>query len=806
MYFSAGTSGIVHTVVVAASLFTLPAIELAFGDRFGKGQTRDVLTYGESNDFQSKFTSGALTQATDESTADETTSGLDPDSFNDTDSSGEFGFDEVGNADQTDSRFGSPEEAPVTEAPAGGEGSGTDPTLEAAAEGTQDERGDSGEADDPGEATREIIIFVNLSPEPRPDEDAVEPDPARAQGTTDIPAAVASNSTGETPTEVAALDSDDQTSTLEEPRSGAPEGLAEGESDQGRKSEGDPTQAAAPNLGELSPPDSAAALKTETPGSSLEELELADESSLAAVQTTTSINPDEIPPGLTTPRDATTVAEQAAGQPGLPDQNNEQAAKDTPLPADLEPRPELSVTVPAKGFAGLDTPAERIENADKLVDPQEPGAALARIGGLASGIEEEFEGERGLDNEDPQNKIQIADGNPNAQIAASKADEPREGVRENGIEDAGETTDNENLSSQIASLDAGDEFRAPDRGTRDRAALARGPLDPLARVIAAIAGENEALARALTNPKSADTIGGVPDPGELKTNDLLEKAAEAGLARAQTKLAERYLLGLVEGSSPEEIFELLRNAAENGDQEAQLLLGALLADGNVIPKDLVQSHVFFELASAQGNEEANEMLPVLERQMTPREVVDSRRLARQYRRLLDATADARSRGSNGDGLRDQLLDAAAAGNTAKIAELLSRGADLEGNDTAGRTAVINAAWRGEQEVVDLLIELEADLNVADYSGRTAVSWAASNGHDKIVRKLLENGARATVSDEEGLSPLMRAAWNGHVEVVRLLIDAGSQLSGTDDKGNSALHYAEQGGHREIARILRAFGA
>jgi ankyrin repeat protein len=228
----------------------------------------------------------------------------------------------------------------------------------------------------------------------------------------------------------------------------------------------------------------------------------------------------------------------------------------------------------------------------------------------------------------------------------------------------------------------------------------------------------------------------------------------------------------------------LRNAAERGDQEAQLLLGALFADGRIVPKDLVQSHVFFELASAQGNDEANEMLPVLERQMTPREVVDSRRLARQYKRLLDSIAAARTLGSRGDGQRDQLLQASAAGNTAKIAELLSRGADLEGDDTAGRTAVINAAWRGEQEVVDLLVELDADLNVADHDGRTAVSWAASNGHADIVRKLLLSGARPAIDDKEGLTPLMRAAWNGHEDVVRLLVDAGSTLSATDDVGKS----------------------
>jgi len=42
MYFSAGTSGIIHTAVVAASLFSLPALELAFGDRFGRGEQEVV--------------------------------------------------------------------------------------------------------------------------------------------------------------------------------------------------------------------------------------------------------------------------------------------------------------------------------------------------------------------------------------------------------------------------------------------------------------------------------------------------------------------------------------------------------------------------------------------------------------------------------------------------------------------------------------------------------------------------------------------------------------------------------------------
>lgn len=795
----------VHVVIVAVSLFSIPAIELAFGDRFGKSQTQDVLTYGESNDFQSKFTSGALTRESEDATDDKTASGLDPDDFSDTDSSGEFGFDEIGDSDRTDSRFGSPDDAPLTEAPVGGEGQGDAQSLEAAADGTIEGPGDSGEADEPGQATREIIIFVNLRPEPEPDQDPVEDDPARARGDTDIPAAVASSTDGETPTQVASLAPDDALSKDDEPRSGDADGLEDGETDAGRLSEGDATSAVAPNQGELSPPDSAAALQSETIGSTPEEFSEAEEASSTAVKTTTAVTPDEESAGGKLQVDATSTTEQATGQPGLPEQDNNITAE-APLPSDIEPRPEFDVTAPTKGIEGFNTPAERQEVVDKLLEPDEPGAALARIGGLASGIDEDLASEKGPDNPESQNLIQVAEGSLNAQESVSSDAEVRDGVSEDGVRDAGKAEDDNVLGAQIAALEEGQEFKALDAGPKDQSARTRGELDPLAKVIAVIAGNNDALARALTNPDALDTIGGNPDPGDLKTNDILEKAAEAGLASAQTALAKRYLLGLVDGSDPDELVEMLRNAAERGDEEAQLMLGALFADGRIVPKDLVQSHVFLELAAKQGSEEANELIPVLERQMAPREVVDSRRLAREYRRLIDATSSLRSRGSGGDGLRDQLLEAAAAGNTAKIAELLSRGADLEGNDTSGRTAVINASWRGEQEVVDLLVELDADLNVADYDGRTAVSWAASNGHADIVRRLLENGARSSISDKEGLTPLMRAAWNGHQEVVRLLIDSGSQLSETDEAGKSALDYAVQGGHREIARVLRAFGA
>ena len=98
-----------------------------------------MLNYGESSDFQSKFSSGALTRASEDETADSTESGIDPDSNSDTNSSGEFGFDEVGDADKKDSRFVSPDEEVASDDPAGGADRGTDKALEAASTGDTDD-------------------------------------------------------------------------------------------------------------------------------------------------------------------------------------------------------------------------------------------------------------------------------------------------------------------------------------------------------------------------------------------------------------------------------------------------------------------------------------------------------------------------------------------------------------------------------------------------------------------------------------------------------------------------------------------
>ena len=123
----------------------------------------------------------------------------------------------------------------------------------------------------------------------------------------------------------------------------------------------------------MSPPDSAAALESDTIGSTPEEFSEGEENSSASVKTTTAVTPDDEASGGKLQVDATTTIEQATGQPGLPDQDNDITAE-APIPADTEPRPEFDVTaLLPEGIEGFSTPAERRDVVDKLLEARRTG-------------------------------------------------------------------------------------------------------------------------------------------------------------------------------------------------------------------------------------------------------------------------------------------------------------------------------------------------------------------------------------------------------------------------------------------------
>jgi len=386
------------------------------------------------------------------------------------------------------------------------------------------------------------------------------------------------------------------------------------------------------------------------------------------------------------------------------------------------------------------------------------------------------------------------------------------------------------------------------RAAPPRSPPATTPTDPLSRLATLAAGDDEVLRRLLqqeSRPLTGPTPDGNAPPrtGELplsgvevaapgtaptarsmsaRTEAVLRDAAAAGNGKAALILAKRALRGEAATVPPVEIEDLLRRAAERGEVEAQLLLAVVKARGIVVAQDRIEAHALLKIAavatgavselptalppdpSRPKSAEARAVeaaLAQVERQMSIEEVVKSQTVANAYRHALRVAPRGAQAGRFGTAATTEMLEAAAAGSTATLAELLARGADIEGRDTTGRTAIINAAWRGRVEAIELLVALGANFDVVDSGGLTAVQWAASNGHTEAVERLVTAGASIDAADNDGRTALMRAAWNGHTETVAALLRAGASTRRTDAKGESARDYAQRSGSKDVIRML-----
>lgn len=78
------------------------------------------------------------------------------------------------------------------------------------------------------------------------------------------------------------------------------------------------------------------------------------------------------------------------------------------------------------------------------------------------------------------------------------------------------------------------------------------------------------------------------------------------------------------------------------------------------------------------------------------------------------------------------------------------------------------AIKGNLELVKMCIEKGADINGADTIGNTALMWASAKGHLDVVKFLVENGAKVNAKSKEGKTALDYATDNGHTAVKTLL--------------------------------------
>ena len=108
------------------------------------------------------------------------------------------------------------------------------------------------------------------------------------------------------------------------------------------------------------------------------------------------------------------------------------------------------------------------------------------------------------------------------------------------------------------------------------------------------------------------------------------KAAEQGNADAQFSLGNMYAEGHGVPQDDQQSMSWFRKAAEQGFVPAQVNLGVMYAQGQGVEQDLVEAHKWFNIAGGAIDEEGIDLREAVEDQMTPAEISEAMRLAKEW--------------------------------------------------------------------------------------------------------------------------------------------------------------------------------
>ncbi len=107
--------------------------------------------------------------------------------------------------------------------------------------------------------------------------------------------------------------------------------------------------------------------------------------------------------------------------------------------------------------------------------------------------------------------------------------------------------------------------------------------------------------------------------------------ADQGHADAQFALGFMYYQGKGLPQDYHKAVKWCRLAADQGLAEAQAFLGGMYYFGQGVPNDYVLAHMWANLAAAKGVNESVKMRDNLERLMTPQQIAEAQRLAREWK-------------------------------------------------------------------------------------------------------------------------------------------------------------------------------
>jgi TPR repeat protein len=145
------------------------------------------------------------------------------------------------------------------------------------------------------------------------------------------------------------------------------------------------------------------------------------------------------------------------------------------------------------------------------------------------------------------------------------------------------------------------------------------------------------------NASAQYNLGTMYEAGQGVPQDYAEavkwyrKAAEQGDAHAQNNLGTMYEAGQGVPQDYGEAAKWYRKAADQGAARAQYNLGVLYDKGQGVLQDYVEAHKWYDLAAAalseaEGREEATRGRDKCAAAMTPAQITEARKRAREWKR------------------------------------------------------------------------------------------------------------------------------------------------------------------------------
>ncbi|MEH7342925.1 ankyrin repeat domain-containing protein [Bacillus sp. JJ1532] len=198
-----------------------------------------------------------------------------------------------------------------------------------------------------------------------------------------------------------------------------------------------------------------------------------------------------------------------------------------------------------------------------------------------------------------------------------------------------------------------------------------------------------------------------------------------------------------------------------------------------------------------------------------------------------------------EGLNKELLQAAEQGKADAISRLIKEGANINAQDSKGRTATMIATYNNDVETAKVFIKAGADVNIQDDMKNNPFLYAGAEGYIDILKLTIEAGADPAITNRYGGTALIPASEHGFVDVIKellthtdidvnhvnnlgwtalleaiilndgdekqqqtvqLLIENGADVNIPDNNKVTPLQHAREKGFKEIEKILLKAGA